>query len=175
MSAFDTHPNASHTGFPYYFDDSEGITFISLPIQIPKNTLLFYNTLSEPNFINCWCTRWDTNDYSITYSTFVNKEDLKTILNNTVPGAVGELYKVLGEPTYYDQTWQGNNTIRIVPNKYDEYDETTGNYSGDNGTQLHTMRSEKIIYVKNITTRPLKSKTGLYEVKIEGMISGAKI
>ena len=60
---------------------------------------------------------------------------------------------------YYDQTWVGQNTIRLVP---------TGSTSN-----LENMRSERLLYVKNISDSPIESDSGWLAVKIECMISGS--
>ena len=118
---------------------------------------IYYSSLSSPHFINCWGSRWDVQDYSIIIETWMKKDDMLTIQDNTVPGAVGELYKILGRPLYYDSTWQGGNTIKLSP---------------IDGYELSNMRSEKLIYPKSISTSPQKGDSGWLNVKIEGYISG---
>lgn len=118
-----------------------------------KDLKIYYNTFDGENYICCWCSRWDVEDYSIIIETWMNKEDLMNLRNNIVPGAADELYTILGQPTYYDATWQAENTLYLVP--------TFGS------------RTEKLIYVKNINDSPLEGEKGYIDVKIEGYISGA--
>lgn len=110
--------------------------------------------------IDCRCSRWDVQDYSIIIETWLKKSDLQSLRNSITPGAVGELYKILGKPRYYDQTWSGDNTIKLTP------DSTS--YSN-----LYNMRDgDTLIFVKNITDSPLDGASGWMNVKIEGYISG---
>lgn len=120
---------------------------------------IYYSSLASPHSVDCWCSRWDVKDFSIVIETFLNKSDFQTIQDHTVPGAVGELYKVLGRPVYYDKTWNGENTLMFSPN-------TTAQ------SRLKSMREDTIIYVKNITSSPIEGSSGLIMVKIEGYISG---
>ena len=120
---------------------------------------IYYSSLSSPHYINCWCSRWSTDNYAITLETWLTKSQLQTLRSNITPGAADELYTILGKPTFYDATWQGQNTIRLEP-------------TGDSST-LSNMRNEKLIYVKNITDSPLEGANGYLQVKIEGYISGS--
>lgn len=123
-----------------------------------KTLRIYYSSLSSPHYIECPCIRWDTSDYSITIETILNKDDRNTLYNHITPGAVGELYKILGKPFYYDKTWEGNNTLRLVP---------------ISGTGLYNLRSEKIIYVKNYSETNLNPSW--LGIKIEGYISGESL
>jgi hypothetical protein len=175
MSAFDTHPNASHFSFPYYFDSDEGITFGELNtnwVSVDGDLLIYYDSLTGTDYIDCWCSRWSVDDFSVTIETWVSDSELNTILNNIVPGAAGELYQILGRPHMYDQTWEGNNTLRIVPNRYTSYDTFSDEWQGTNTSTLYKMRNDTIIYIKNITTHPV-SYTDWIHIKLEGYVSGS--
>ena len=167
MSAFDTHPNASHLAFPYYFDNNEGITFgtfyIIGPWKYKYDMAIYYGSMDTNDFIEGRCSRWDVNDYSVVVSSWFNKADAQTIRNNIKPGAVGELYEILGRKHYYDKTWDGSNTLKILP---------TPSSSEMGNSNLKNMRSETLIYVKNITEHPINN-TEWIELKIDGMISGS--
>lgn len=123
--------------------------------------IIYYNSLDGYDFINSKCTRWDVNDYSLIVETFIDKEESQLLFSNIIPGATGELYSILGKPTYYDSTWQGNNTLRLVP-------------YNDSDSNLKNMRDEKIIYVKNITNHPIRDTENI-NIKIEGYISGSTL
>jgi hypothetical protein len=161
------HPAATHRGFPYYFSDVEGF-FLSEPIIIievlhyDEDLKIYYDDLIDPNYTQSWCTRWDTSDYSITIETWLDKEGITNIVNNLRPGAVSELYQVLGKPFYYDQSWIGANTLRISPNIESE-------------SNLKNMRKETIIYPKNISTSPVAGRKDWFVLKIEGYISGSSL
>ena len=173
MTERDTHPNASHFQFPYFFSDTRGICFRTIR-SIVGDLLIFYDSLDGTNYIDGWCSRWDVDDYTITIETWITKDELDTLMNNIVPGATGELYQILSRPYFYDQTWEGNNTIRICPNNYTQHTPNTDEWSGDNLSNLPYMRDDTIIYVKNITTHPINF-TGYIETKIEGYVSGTTL
>ena len=165
MSAFDECPNASHFTFPYYFDSDKGICFQGIDYFF-GDLLIYYD---GSNFIDCWCSRWDVQNYNIIIETWLRKSDANTLQDNIVPGAVGELYTILGRPTYYDKTWSAGNTITFKPNKYTK--KVGSNLSGDNQSTLDKMRNETVVYVKNITTHPLGNCDWI-ETKLECSISG---
>ena len=109
--------------------------------------------------IPCWCTRWDTSNYSITIETFMTKGNLQDFKNSIVPGAVKELYQIMGKSYYHDQTWQGNNTIRLIPQATPQ------------GT-LSIARQEKVCFPKTITTSTMKGDDGWIMCKVEAYVSG---
>ena len=165
----DNHPNASNHSFPYFFDDTYGFTFGELEITYPKynyDLAIYYNTLEGNDFIDCRCSRWDSSDFSTTIETWLKKSDINTLLTYIRPGAVGEFYKIIDRPIYYDKTWEGLNTIRLLP---------TPSSINMNESTLKNMREETIIYPKNITLHPIPGSNGWIEVKIEGYISGSNL
>lgn len=107
--------------------------------------------------IDCWASRWDTNNYSLTIETWMKKSDLQSLRDSITPQAVGELYKILGKPTYYDRTWTASNTLTV---------------SVDTSKYLSYMRDDTTIYVKNISDKPLPGASGWINVKIEAVLSG---
>ena len=162
------YPNASHTSFPYYFDgetDHTGFRFESVDYNdgghnLKGDLVLVYGN-TENDFVSGWCTGWRQDGWSLILSTFLNKEDTNSLRDNTVPGAVTELYKVLGVPYYYDTTWNGNNTIDVRPQNFD-------------GSRLKDLRNSVTIIVKDIRVEPMYNKENYNIIKIEGMISGGK-
>jgi len=166
MTEKDDHPAASHIAFPYYFSDVEGIQLIEITItitstQVPKQDLyISYSGMTPSNYIKCWCSRWDVSDYTVTIETWLDKGDLNILVDNLRPGAVSELYQVLGRPFYYDKSWTGANTIMITPNP-------------SSSSNLKNMRKEIIIYPKNISSSPIVGLEGIFSVKIDGYISGS--
>jgi len=155
----------SHYSFTYHFDDDEGITFRDIPtlFKFENDLAIFYNSLDGDDFIDCKCSRWDVENYSVTVSTWLDETQLNTLMSNVTPGATGELYKILGRPTYYDQTWTGENTLRLYP---------TPSSSAMNGSNLKNMRKNTLLYVKNITTTTLDTIDWIH-TKIEGFVSGS--
>jgi hypothetical protein len=108
--------------------------------------------------ILCNCSRWDVDNYSIIIETWLNKSDLQTLNDSILPGAIGEFTPILGKHHYYDQTWEGKNTLILISN------------ASSNST-LGKMRSKTIFYPKNITTSPIRGDNRFINVKIEGYIS----
>ena len=172
MGAFDTHPNASHRAFPYYFDETEGITFgTSFGVNIIGDLLIYYDTYENNDFIDCWCSRWDVDNYSVIVETWLKEDDLSILLDNITPGATDELYSILGRPYYYDKTWASENTIKLKPNIYTR--KVADSWIGNNNSSLKNMRDECMIFVKNITTHPIVGSKGWIQCKIEGYKSGS--
>ena len=119
-----------HFQFNYKFSDTEGISFGDLPyIDIHGDLLIYYDSLSGDDFVDCWCSRWDVNNYTIIVETILKEEDAYNIIDNTVPGAVGELYEILGRKHYYDMTWNKENTLRLVPHSCTRYTRATQSFS----------------------------------------------
>jgi len=121
---------------------------------------IYYSSLAAPHVISSSCSRWDNSDYTVTFETWLTKSQLNTLRNNIVPGATSELYEILNQPTYYDQTWAGKNTIKIVG-----YDDSYSN--------LPYAKGQMILYVKSIQDMPITASDTYLNVKIEGYISGS--
>lgn len=109
--------------------------------------------------INCMCSRWDTENFNIIVETWLSKSELQNLRSSIVPGAVTELYKVLGRPFFSDSTWQGNNSLQLIP-------------ISDN--LLDKMRGKNyVVFPKNIMTSPIQGDKGWIWVKIEAFASGS--
>ena len=108
--------------------------------------------------IDCFASRYDTNNYSIIIETWMKKQDFKDLRNSMRPGATGELYKIMGRPRNYDKSWTGANTIKLIPIA---------------GSQLSIMKGKKTIFIKNINSMPVNGASGWLNIKIEGLISGS--
>ena len=133
-------------------------TYDLIPYAYEKDLQIYYDSLTDADFIDCWCSRWDVQNYNVIIETWLKKADLQTLRDNITPGAIGELYVVLGRPRFFDSTWQGNNTIMLSPNS--DY-------------QLSNMRKETLGFVKTITTNPVGADSGWINCKIELAISGS--
>jgi hypothetical protein len=180
-------PAASHFAFPYYFSNAgiedgpawiigvDGIHFSGVwveggvvtvyPFKYSYDLAIYYNTLEGDDFLDCRCSRWDISDYNVVVETWLRDDDINTLFENIKPGAIGEFKKILGKPHYYDKTWTGKNTLRLLP---------TPSSSHMNTSTLRRMRRETIVFPKNITTSPIKGSSGWTSVKIEGAISGSQ-
>lgn len=120
---------------------------------------VYYSSLASPHSIDCRLSRWDVNNYTVTMETWLTKSQLNTIRTHLRPGATGELYKLYDRPIYRDKTWRGDNTIMLSPRDAAE-------------SNIKEMRDDTIIFVKNISSSPIRGPSGWINVKIEGHISG---
>ena len=129
-----------------YIDD---IKLLSGP---PFDGNFFISGCSDShNYILAWCNRWDVSNYSITLETFLDKNAKDALLESTVPGAVRELYNILGTPKYIDTTYNSSNTLLLIP-------------SGS----LASLRNQAYIAVKSLSASPLKGPNEMFQIKIEG-------
>lgn len=178
MSDKERHPAATHIAFPYFFTDEpsgtpgEGITFTEEHVDIlpagpwkyDYDLAIYYGSLTGDDYIDGRCSRWDTQNYNIIIETWLKENDINTLKNNITPGAVGELYRILGRPLFYDKTWAGGNTLRFYP---------TPSSALSKNSNLYINRRETIGYVKNITTHPIPGPQEWIEVKLECAVSGS--
>jgi len=185
MTEKEEHPAASHYAFPYFFANAgtegdpgvAGINFRAFGIIYYEGDLLiYYGDMrdSSYDFVDCYCSRWDVQNYSVIIETWLKEDDLNLIQDNIRPGAVGELYTILGRPRYYDSTWSSDNTLRMRPNPYIGKNDDTGVFILGNTGNLSNMRNDTLIYVKNTTSSPIVGSNGWINYKIEGMISGTR-
>jgi hypothetical protein len=175
MSEREYTPNASHTAFPYFFTSYAGVptegifmtadtvvleivTTVYMPIW--KDLKIYYDTLTDDDFVSCGCSRWTVDNYSIVVETVLNDEEVTTLKNNMVPGAVKEMYSVLGLPHFYDLTFTGDNTLRFVPDI-------------SSNSNLPYMRNSVVVYPKNIVTSPIEGASGRVRLKIEAYTSSS--
>lgn len=101
--------------------------------------------------IRCWNSRWDEGNWDMTVETFMDPCDRNYLMDNVTPGAVSELYNILGTPKYIDTTWRNRNTLIFEP-------------ISDYG--LSSLRQRRKIGVRNITDSFITPE--VYFLKIEG-------
>jgi len=71
---------------------------------------------SGSEYIDVPCSRWDEDNYTMKFEFFCEGSSQRnTIFDNCVPGAVRELYNILGTPKYIDTTYESRNTFVINP------------------------------------------------------------
>jgi len=99
----------------------------SLRIYISCNTY-------PNNKIDCWCKRWDEDNYNIVIETFLSSSGRNTLFSNITPGAVRELYNILGTPYNIDTTYESSNSLILEPL---------------HGYGLSSVRQRRIVAVKN--------------------------
>jgi len=158
-----------HYHFNYTFSDDEGINFGHI-FRYNKDLLIYYNpcNLEDSHYIDCWCSRWDVDNYNVIVETWITKDDYKNLMGNIAPGAVDELYEILGKKHYFDTTWNAGNTLVLYPNKYSQKHRTEKR-EGKIPGNLTRMRRQTVIYPKNITTNTINEDW--IGIKIEGNIS----
>ena len=121
------------------FDDGD-----SLRIYVSCNSY-------PSHYIDCWCTRWDEGNWDVTFETFLGSGARNFLFQNVIPGAVRELYNILGTPNFIDTTYSSGNTIIIEP---------VSNYG------LSSVRQRRMIGIKSISDTIINPD--YISVKIEG-------
>lgn len=96
-----------------------------------------------------WCSRWDEENWSVIIEIIADREARDAIRQHITPGAVAELYNILGEPRYIDTTYSSGNTIWL---------------KGRRG--LFNLRDPTKIAVKNYSEKMLPD--GRFLIKLEG-------
>ena len=120
----------------------------------PPTCRIFYSCNSYPaDYVDCAVTRWQENNDSLVIETFLSSSNRGKLFHNVVPGAVRELYSILGVKKFIDTTYASSNTYRVTPNY--QYG-------------LSGLRQERIIAVKNISDTFINKD--VFNVKIEGIM-----
>lgn len=95
-------PESFPLSFPISFAEAPTV---ATPWHLTHDLRIYYDSLTGSDVINCWCSRWDVDNYSIVAETWLKKNDLQTLRNNIRPGATKELYRILGRPRFTDTSW----------------------------------------------------------------------
>ena len=68
------------------------------------------------NYIDCWCTRWDEDNYNITIETFLGSANRNLLFSHMIPGGYSEKRNLLGWIWVRDITYPRNsNTLWLEP------------------------------------------------------------
>jgi hypothetical protein len=164
--SFSLYSTVTYGSWPSPITGESSDTYICLYCEfeytIPRifsgDISIYYNSMIGDEFIPCNCSSWDSNDQTLTLITWMNKSDATTLRDNIVPGAVGQLYQILGKPHYYDKTWEGGNTIFVVPNV-----SSTSN--------IKNKYNSTVMYVKDFAVTPIENNKTYLQIKISGYIS----
>jgi len=97
---------------------------------------------------NLWCTRWDEDNWRIIIEAIADKTTRDNIRNNIVPGAVAELYNILGKPQFVDTTYSSGNTITLLPKR-----------------MLSNLRDEVTVAVKSYSETMIR--WDMFRIKLE--------
>jgi hypothetical protein len=108
-------------------------------------------TYSGSSYVDVPISRWDEDNWGITIEAFMESGNRNTLFANVVPGAVKELYNILGTPTFQDLTWESGNTWTVEPL---------------DGYGLSSLRQGREIAVKSISDTFINKDYFL--VKVEG-------
>ena len=76
---------------------------------------IYMPSAGAANFIQCWCTRFDEDNFSIVLETFLTSANRNLLFSHIVPGAQRELYNILGKPKFIDSTYSKENTLFLEP------------------------------------------------------------
>lgn len=76
---------------------------------------IFMPSAGASDYIQCWCTRHDMDNYNIILETFLGSANRNLLFSHVVPGAYRELYSILGVPKFIDTTYQQQNTLWLEP------------------------------------------------------------
>ena len=129
------------------FDDREGATLADSR-EVADGTV---DATWHYRDIRCWNTRWDESNWDVTVETFMDPCDRNYLYSNVTPGAVRELYNVLGTPKYKDTTFTSSNSLIIDPLS---------------GVGLSSLRYARTIAIKNVSDSFLTKD--YFSCKIEG-------
>lgn len=88
---------------------------LSVSLEIPPRSKYNLQIKGASFTAEYICSRWDEDNWNVTIEIVANKETRDTLLGNITPGAVAELYTILGEPKFIDTTFSSGNTIWIIP------------------------------------------------------------
>jgi hypothetical protein len=118
----------------------------------PISCKIYYSGNSYPTYsIDSSITRWDEGNWDIVIETFLNSSNRGKLFRHVTPGAVRELYNILGTPKYIDTTYSSSNTLIFEP---------------QDGFGLSGVREKRTIAVKTIQDTFLNPDW--FGIKIEG-------
>jgi len=117
--------------------------------QVSENLTIFIPAIRRELYV--WCSKWDEDDWSIRLEFIANKPTRDIIIGNITPGAVSELYNILGEPKFIDTTYSSGNTLIIAP---------------VSGTGLAQLREKTKVAVKGYTETMLTPDTFLVKMDL---------
>jgi len=113
---------------------------------------IYYSCNSYPNnYIECFCNRWDEDNWSVIIETFMRSGARNELFTYVTPGAVKELYSILGDPYFIDTTYASANTLIFEP---------------QHGFGISSLREKRMIGVKNISDSFINPN--YFNIKIEG-------
>lgn len=117
-----------------------------------KSARIYYSGATYPsNYVDVPISRWDEGNWNVVIEFFLGSGNRNTLFKHAIPGAVAEMYTILGEPTYYDTTFSSSNTWIIEP---------------ISGYGLSSLRQTRTIAIKSLSDSFLNHE--LFTCKVEG-------
>jgi hypothetical protein len=117
----------------------------------PPTARIYYSCNKYPTYyIDAPISRWDEGNWDLIIETFLPSSSRDTLFRYVTPGAVRELYSILGLPNYIDSTYESSNTLIIEP----QY-----------GYGVSSLRQKRTVAVKNISDTFITKD--MFRIKIE--------
>ena len=111
---------------------------------------IYYSGNNLSHYFDCWATRWDEGNWDVTVETFLGSSNRNLLFSHMTPGAVSEMYNILGTPTYWDVTFNSGATLILEP---------------QSGYGLSSLRQKRVVGVKNMSDTFLSPD--LFSIKLE--------
>ena len=111
---------------------------------------IYYSGNNMTKYFDCWCTRWSEGNFDLVVETFLGSSNRNTLFSHVTPGAVSEMYNILGTPHYVDTTFSSGNTIILEPQ--DDYG-------------LSGLREKRTVAIKSISDRFISPN--YFSIKVE--------
>ena len=87
-----------------------------MPVEDGPALRIYMPSAGATNFIQCWCTRFDEDNYNVTVETFLGSANRNLLFSHIIPGAYRQLNNILGYPWVMDITYPRNsNTLWLEP------------------------------------------------------------
>lgn len=118
----------------------------------PPTCRIYYSGNQYPTYyIDAPIKRWDEGNWNVVLETFLPSSTRDTLFAHTTPGAVREIYNILGTPKFIDITYNSGNTLILEP---------------QHGYGISSLRQKRTIAVKSISDTFVSRDT--FGIKIEG-------
>jgi len=120
----------------------------------PATCRIYYFPSSDAynQYFSCPISRWQEDNWNVIIETFLESGNRNSLFANVIPGAVREIYNILGTPKFIDISYSSGNTLIIEPQA---------------GYGISSLRQSRTIGVKNIQDTFLSPN--YFSVKIEGV------
>lgn len=122
--------------------------------NVGGNLRIYYSACAYPSeYFECWCKRWDEDNWNITIETFLTSANRDTLFRNVSPGIIRTYNNKLGQVINLDGTFSASTNTLVMEPIY--------------GYGLSSVRTKKEMIVKNISDSFINPN--YFNVKIEGL------